>query len=71
MIKGRIGPQMQRLLDYVAAHPGCSSLEARSNAIVYRRGWSNIYSDAVLNRCRQKNLIRVEQNGNRLALFVV
>ena len=61
---------MASLLAYIAKHPGCSSLEARRNAVHYSRGWSNQHSDAVMSRLRRAGLVRVENRGNRLALYV-
>lgn len=65
----RLGYQQQSLLSYIAANPGCSSLEARRAAVTYRRGWSNQHSDAVLSRLRNAGLVRAEDRGNRLALY--
>ena len=55
-----IGPQMKSLVEYVRANPGCTSLEARRNAVTYARGWSNHYSDAVLQRTLRAGLLRRE-----------
>ena len=60
---------MKNLLHYIENNPGCNSLQARRSAVNYSCGWSNSYSDAVLTRLRQRGLVRVEQHGNKLALY--
>ncbi len=67
-----MGPQMQKALEYIREHPGCSKLAAM-RAITYssRASATGYGQDRVIERLIRRGMVRDEYGpGNRYRLFV-
>ena len=53
----RIGPQMRRAINYVAAHPGCSKVEVARHVLPYAVGYNNAYAYGPIDRAIKAGLI--------------
>lgn len=63
----RIGPQMQRVLAYVAGHPGCTKFAPALH--VAPHGTATVhFGYRVVNRCIQRGLILATCLSNRYSL---
>ena len=70
-IPRRIGPQMRRAIDYVAAHPGCSKLAVARYTLPYAVGYNNAWAYGPVNRAIAAGLIIAGQGrGNAYSLRV-
>jgi hypothetical protein len=66
----KVGANMQAVADYVAAHPGCSKLDA-AKAITHSAAASatNHGQYESIDKAIRAGLIRAERHGNRYALY--
>ena len=67
----RIGPQMRRAINYVAAHPGCSKVELARHVLPHAVGYNNAWAYGPVNRAIAAGLIIAGQGrGNAYSLRV-
>jgi len=70
-IPRRIGPQMRRAIDYVAAHPGCAKIDVARYTLPYALGYNNAWAYGPVNRAIAAGLIIAGQGrGNAYSLRV-
>ena len=67
----RIGPQMRRAIDYVAAHPGCSKIDVARHVLPWAVGSNNAYAYGPINRAISAGLVAAGKGrGNTYSLRV-
>ena len=67
----RIGPQMRRAIDYVAAHPGCAKVDVARSIMPWAVGKNNGFAYGPVNRAIAAGLIIAGHGrGNAYALRV-
>ena len=67
----RIGPQMRRAIDYVAAHPGFSKIDVAWYILPHAVGYNNAYAYGPIDRAINAGLIVAWQGrGNAYSLRV-
>ena len=67
----RIGPQMRRAIDYVAAHPGCSKIDVARHVLPWAVGYNNAYAYGPVNRAiAAGRILASRERGNAYALRV-
>ncbi len=66
----RVGPKMQAVVEYVAANPGCTKLEAGQVAWGSSQRLRMGYLYGPVNRAIEAGLIEAERDGGRYRLTV-
>ena len=67
----RIGPQMQRAIEFVAAHPGCTKIDVARHVLPRAVGWNNWYAYGPVNRAiAAGRILAFQGRGNAYALRV-
>ena len=67
----RIGPQMQRAIEFVAAHPGCSKIDVARHVLPRAVGWDNWHAYGPVNRAiAAGRILAFQGRGNAYSLRV-
>ena len=67
----RIGPQMQRAIEFVATHPGCSKIDVARHVLPWAVGYNNAYAYGPVNRAiAAGRILAFQGHGNAYALRV-